>query len=357
MKRVVATKKPKAVKQPARKTKAKSAPPQKPKIVDVPLDSIKWDYTIQCRDKIDFGVVNEYAAAMKAGAAFPPVVLFRREEQGKDQRYHWLADGWHRFKAAYRTGSIETIKAEVHICDNPRDAALRYALRANDTHGLRRTNADKRKAVLVALKEFPKLSSKAISDLCGVSRTIADDLRKSSKDAFNASSKRTGKDGKQYPPTRKTVDQPIAESDVDELSDEGEKESPLEEAVQAHWQKRHAKMQKEEIQGKKSKERVRLPKGFRKSPFPDKGMYYAELAVEQLEQIDPSDTKRNEAFSYVWDWLREQGDAKLIAKLAFKDNAMDCAEQARSVLYGISENDKDRNKAFDYVQKWINESR
>ena len=55
--------------------------------------------------------------------------------------------------------------------------ALKFALSANATLGRRRTNEDKRRCAKIALEEFPKLSSRAIADLCGVSHTFIEQIR------------------------------------------------------------------------------------------------------------------------------------------------------------------------------------
>jgi hypothetical protein len=63
---------------------------------------------------------------------------------------------------------------------------------------VRHTNADKRHCVQIALREFPELSSRAISELCGVGHHLVDCIRPKEL-ADSASSKRTGLDGKQRP--------------------------------------------------------------------------------------------------------------------------------------------------------------
>ena len=74
---------------------------------------------------------------------------------------------------------------------------MKFALAANAAHGHRRTNADKRRCVEIALREFPTLSSRAIAEMCGV----GDDLVFSAKRQVpeNGTSTVTGTDGKQYP--------------------------------------------------------------------------------------------------------------------------------------------------------------
>jgi len=90
--------------------------------------------------------VREYRTAMKNGATFPPVVVFHDQEHDT----YWLADGFHRCVAAQHAGLTE-IEAEVHV-GTRRDAVL-YAVGANTGHGIRRTNADKRHAVLTLLAD------------------------------------------------------------------------------------------------------------------------------------------------------------------------------------------------------------
>ncbi len=80
--------------------------------------------------------------------------------------------------------------------------ALKHALGANAVHGQRRTNADKRRCVELAIKEFASLSSRAIAELCGVSKTFVENIRPS--EVATVATCRTGADGKQYPATRRT---------------------------------------------------------------------------------------------------------------------------------------------------------
>jgi hypothetical protein len=72
-----------------------------------------------------------------------PLVVFHDDEA------YWLAESFYRFSAA-REAELETIACEVRS-GSLRDAILRSA-GANATHGLHRSNADKRRAVLLLLK-------------------------------------------------------------------------------------------------------------------------------------------------------------------------------------------------------------
>ena len=127
---------------------------------------------LQSRAAINNEIVTEYAEAIKAGAEFPAVVVFN------DGAENWLADGFHRFHAHNQAGKT-SILADVRQGTN-RNAIL-YSLGANGTHGLHRTNADKRKAVATMLNDFEwaAWSSNAIAKACGVSHTFVDSLRTS----------------------------------------------------------------------------------------------------------------------------------------------------------------------------------
>lgn len=125
----------------------------------------------QARKAINEATVSEYAEHLEAGGSFPPIVVFF------DSKDYWLADGWHRLIAHERIGCL-TIHEEVRI-GSKRDA-LKYALGANDTHGLRRSNADKRNAIEMALEdtEWSKLSTREVAELCNVSHNLVSEVRR-----------------------------------------------------------------------------------------------------------------------------------------------------------------------------------
>jgi hypothetical protein len=111
------------------------------------LDRITQDKSIQQRTGgLQSARVREYSKAMKNAAPFPPITVFH--DQG--QHTYWLADGFHRCAAAAAAGFTE-IQAEV--IDGTYRQALLYAACANADHGIRRTNEDKRKAVVTLLTD------------------------------------------------------------------------------------------------------------------------------------------------------------------------------------------------------------
>lgn len=136
------------------------------------LVQIRIDGGTQSRVELNQETVAEYAQAFMAGAEFPPVVVFF------DGASYWLADGFHRYFGARDAG--ESAIAVQVINGTQRDAVL-YSLKANATHGLRRTNADKRKAVETLLKdaEWAAWSDRKIAEACGVGNQMVGDVRRS----------------------------------------------------------------------------------------------------------------------------------------------------------------------------------
>ena len=142
-------------------------------IEEIQLSAINRDTNNQMRDGIRDDVVDEYADAMRGGATFPPVVVFADGGNG----YH-LADGFHRVEAA-RVAGVDVIQADVRDGDH-RDARL-YAAGANATHGLRRTNADKRRSVMALLEddEWSQMGDREIARHCGVTHPFVGKMRSS----------------------------------------------------------------------------------------------------------------------------------------------------------------------------------
>src|SRR5215467_201035 len=132
----------------------------------IPLSNIK-DPGAQMRIEMRAETVNDYAEAMLNDADFPPVILYH---DGTD---YWLGDGYHRVAAA-RKIERKTIKAEVRE-GKARDAIL-CGIGANATHGLQRTQADKRQAIerLVNDPEWARWSDRKIADAAKVDhKTVA----------------------------------------------------------------------------------------------------------------------------------------------------------------------------------------
>ncbi len=140
-------------------------------IREVALGQIAADSATQMRAiGIDPAVVVEYAEAMEDGASFPPVILFHDGE-----RYN-PGDGFHRIAAARRIDR-QTIPAEIRE-GSKRDAVL-FAAGANSAHGLRRTQADKRRSVetLLCDPEWSRWSDREIAKACSVDHKTVGKVR------------------------------------------------------------------------------------------------------------------------------------------------------------------------------------
>jgi hypothetical protein len=166
------------------------------------VSALRVDGDTQPRAAIDPAVVAEYAEALEAGAEFPPV------EVVGDGAAHWLVDGFHRFYAHRKLGRKQ-IRAVIST-GMLEDARWR-SLGANKTHGLRRTNADKAKAVRKALKLRADLSDRAIAEQVGVSNDMVGRYRATMEGQVSQYDNsrcsrptpcRVGRDGKRYPARR-----------------------------------------------------------------------------------------------------------------------------------------------------------
>lgn len=228
--------------------------------------AIELDASIQCRADIDIATVNEYAEAMRDGAEFPPVVLFGTESKC------WIGDGWHRVMAAKSIGR-EDIAANLQ--PGGRMDALKAALSANAVHGRRRTNADKRCAVAIALREFGKMSDRTIAEMCAVSHTLVENMRRAlSPSIGNECQSRTTSDGRQYPAYRKPAPTP----------------APAPTPV-------IGQMSSETTLPEVTPERIVGP--------PCVGMQFARIAIMKLSEIRQDDLEREQAFQAVERWISE----------------------------------------------------
>lgn len=136
----------------------------------IDLHLIRTDGLTQSRAKLNEDVVAEYAELYRAGVQFPPVIVFY---DGKDR---WLADGFHRYFGAKAAGLTSIHE---NITPGTRREAVLHSLGANGTHGLPRTNADKRNAVTTMIEdeEWTGWSNVAIAKACAVSEGFVRSLR------------------------------------------------------------------------------------------------------------------------------------------------------------------------------------
>ncbi len=137
-------------------------------IVTLALDEIRLDGGTQPRAVLDFDAIEAFEDALRAGAKFPPMEVFY------DGESYWLADGFHRRKAALG-GDMESFPCHVH--QGTVEDARWFSFSVNQTNGIYRSNADKQRAVKAAL-QHPKakgMSDRAIAQHVGVDhKTVAD---------------------------------------------------------------------------------------------------------------------------------------------------------------------------------------
>ena len=177
----------------------------------IKLTLLTIDVNLQQRVEINNSVVDDYANAYSEGTELPPITVWREEGSGEQgvgsseqvgsseknktidshnseltstahcplptPRYY-LVDGFHRVEAAKQAGIDEL--PFIEKSGTYREALL-FSLTVNATHGLRRSNADKRKAVMTLLEdsEWSKWSDREIARQCGVSHQFVNNLRKS----------------------------------------------------------------------------------------------------------------------------------------------------------------------------------
>lgn len=134
------------------------------------ISLINLDGGTQTRSGLDQETISSYSAEMSDGVVFPDIVVFY------DGLKYWIADGFHRIKAAMQA-DIETINAEIK--QGTRRDAILYSAGANNAHGLRRTNADKRRAVQMLLEddEWNKWPNTEIARRCCVDEKTVRNLR------------------------------------------------------------------------------------------------------------------------------------------------------------------------------------
>jgi hypothetical protein len=212
-------------KAPAKPRQKRNGRPAPPRQMTLALTNLRLDGDTQPRAKIDENVVNDYAEAYGKKEKLPPLTVFN------DGTAYWLADGFHRVRGAKKVGRI---KVQCEVYKGEQEDARWYSYSANQTHGLRRSNEDKRKCVFAALKHprGKKMSDRLIADHCGVCNTFVGLLRRELSTVDSCPTETVGKDGKvrrrKPPKQRKTktpksippIDDDIDANDGDEIHDD-----------------------------------------------------------------------------------------------------------------------------------------
>jgi uncharacterized ParB-like nuclease family protein len=135
------------------------------------IGALVMDERLQSRTEINEETVSEYADAIAAGADFPPVLVYF------DGINYYLTDGYHRLLAHKRAEKVSILCSVVQ--GTLRDAVF-HSTGVNTDHGMRRTHADKRKAVMTLLDDFEweGMANGQIAKHCHVSPSFVSELRK-----------------------------------------------------------------------------------------------------------------------------------------------------------------------------------
>lgn len=161
--------------------------PKKPTLIA--LKDLRIDGDTQPRVELDQSLIDEYADLYTSGVDLPPLDVYF---DGAD---HWLVDGFHRRWGA-KKANLDAMPCIV--TEGTVEEARWASYAANKSHGLRRTNDDKRKAVLASLKHpsGSSLSDAAIALHVGVSDRMVAKYRAESTPKVSESAPRTGRDGR-----------------------------------------------------------------------------------------------------------------------------------------------------------------
>jgi len=145
----------------------------KPAPFRIDLEDVIEDEYLQQRAKLSEVTIAEYTEMLQADKEFdfPPVTVYCDPSDAT-----WLVNGFHRLHA-YRNAERRNMPVKI-IKGTKREAWL-YSLSANAKNGLRRTNADKHKAVYSALEdeELWGWTDTRIAELCGVSSSFVGEVR------------------------------------------------------------------------------------------------------------------------------------------------------------------------------------
>lgn len=157
---------------------------------NVSPNELRRDGGTQPRAVLSQAVIDEYAEAMERGDIFPPVIAF---SDGIDL---WLASGFHRQAAAIKADKLLDVEVRKGTV---RDAIL-FSVGENATHGLRRSNADKHRAVetILADAEWSKWSDNRIANHCGVSQRFVGEARLSMNGSKIGETRIVERGGKTY---------------------------------------------------------------------------------------------------------------------------------------------------------------
>ncbi|MDD4098657.1 MAG: ParB/RepB/Spo0J family partition protein, partial [Lentisphaeria bacterium] len=174
----------------------------------IPLDAIVFDEASYPRDRVNTKAVKTYAAAMAKGAQLPDIDVYR------DGESFVLADGRHRVEAARNLG-LSSIRARVY--SGTREDAALHAVASCAAGSVRRTQADKRRAVMILLRNpaWSKWNDSEIARRCNVSADLVKTVRAEcgigadDREPDDGGVQKVRRNGKEYDQKRKAAAKPL----------------------------------------------------------------------------------------------------------------------------------------------------
>jgi hypothetical protein len=153
----------------------------------IPIADLKTGVATQVRVKSSDAVIDDYVEKLTGGIDLGPVVVFH----DRAANVYWLADGYHRTRAAERVGRAAV---DALVYDGSERDAFLFAAAANTRHGLVAGRDDRKKVarLMLADPEWGQWSNKEIARRTGLSdKTVAKERR-----ALSAESPRMRKVGR-----------------------------------------------------------------------------------------------------------------------------------------------------------------
>jgi transposase-like protein len=130
-------------------------------LVEIDRKLLRRDGGTQPREKLDPEHIEDLVRDWKKGARFEPALVYH------DGESYWLTDGYHRDAALLELGESKIL---VEICSGTLEDAKWHSYSVNQHKALKRSNADKQRAIIGALKH-PYAASRSnvqIAEHCGV---------------------------------------------------------------------------------------------------------------------------------------------------------------------------------------------
>lgn len=195
------------------------------------LYSVEWLASleeIQARASgTNVDTVAEYAEAMKAGAKFPAVTVYEIiDEEGAEE--HLLVGGIHRVAAAVSAG-VEKILA--CVVKGTRTQATLAAVGENATHGRRRSRADVREAIRLALGKggMWKASNREVAEACMTTHPTVAEVKKEMVEEAREAKRKEDEKKRKAKEAKKEAEADAPESEEAERKPEPEATEELEE--------------------------------------------------------------------------------------------------------------------------------